>query len=157
LRVTYNVRNARWAPLYDARLDTGARDHKPQLELVRRAEITQSTGEDWSNVSLGVSTVRVSRGGRAPELNSLVIRYPQNPKPWAFGVGADMAGKPASGPSMTRQAMPEALAKKDAELPAPRDQAEEQQANAEIGDFQAVYQIVGRVSLGANEGAKSLL
>src|SRR5262245_46891889 len=57
LRVTYTVRNARWVPLYDARLDTGAKDRKPQLELVRRAEVTQSTGEDWSNVALGVSTV----------------------------------------------------------------------------------------------------
>ena len=52
LRVTYAVRNARWAPLYDARLDTGAKDRKPALELVRRAEITQSTGEDWSDVAL---------------------------------------------------------------------------------------------------------
>src|SRR5215468_2925844 len=51
LRVTYNVHNARWMPLYDARLDTGTKDRKPQLELVRRAEITQSTGEDWTNVS----------------------------------------------------------------------------------------------------------
>ena len=41
LRVTYTVRNARWTPLYDARLDTGAKDRKPALELVRRAEITQ--------------------------------------------------------------------------------------------------------------------
>ncbi|MGY3456292.1 hypothetical protein ACVWW5_001742 [Bradyrhizobium sp. LM3.4] len=32
LRVTYAVRNARWLPLYDARLDTGAKDRKPQLE-----------------------------------------------------------------------------------------------------------------------------
>jgi uncharacterized protein (TIGR02231 family) len=39
LRVTYSVRNAHWAPLYDARLDTGTRDRKPALELVRRAEI----------------------------------------------------------------------------------------------------------------------
>ena len=66
LRVTYAVRNARWVPLYDARLDTGAKDRKPALELVRRADITQSTGEDWSNVSLGVSTVRLARGGSAP-------------------------------------------------------------------------------------------
>ena len=29
LRVTYAVRQARWAPLYDARLDTGAKDRKP--------------------------------------------------------------------------------------------------------------------------------
>jgi len=68
LRVTYAVRNARWTPLYDARLDTGAKDRKPALELVRRAEITQTTGEDWSNVALSVSTVRTARGGNAPEL-----------------------------------------------------------------------------------------
>src|ERR1700738_267540 len=77
LRVTYAVRNARWTPLYDARLDTGAKSRKPAIELVRRAEITQSTGEDWSNVTLGVSTVRVARGGSAPDLNSLIVQYPQ--------------------------------------------------------------------------------
>ena len=85
LRVTYSVRQARWAPLYDARLDTGAKDRKPALELVRRAEITQSTGEDWSNVALGVSTVRIARGGSAPELNSLIVQYPQPPRPLAAG------------------------------------------------------------------------
>ena len=47
--------------LYDARLDTGAKDRKPALELVRRAEIVQTTGEDWPNVALGVSTVRTER------------------------------------------------------------------------------------------------
>jgi uncharacterized protein (TIGR02231 family) len=83
LRVTYTVRNARWAPLYDARLDTGAKDRKPALELVRRAEITQSTGEDWSNVALAVSTVRTARGGSAPELNSLIVQYPPPPRPAA--------------------------------------------------------------------------
>src|SRR5579871_6654444 len=77
LRVTYNVRNARWTPLYDARLDTGAKDRKPSIELVRRAEITQATGEDWSDVTLGVSTVRTTRGGAAPDLNSLIVQYPQ--------------------------------------------------------------------------------
>src|SRR5262249_50317124 len=34
LNVTYAVRHARWVPLYDARLDTGAKDRKPALELV---------------------------------------------------------------------------------------------------------------------------
>jgi uncharacterized protein (TIGR02231 family) len=79
LRVTCAVRNARWAPVYDARLDTGAKDRKSVLELVRRAEITQTTGEDWSNVALAVSTVRTARGGSAPELNSLIVQYPQVP------------------------------------------------------------------------------
>src|SRR5580700_4789570 len=77
LRVTYAVRNARWVPLYDTRLDTGTKDRKPALELVRRAEITQTTGEDWSNVALAVSTVRIARGGNAPDLTSLIVQYPQ--------------------------------------------------------------------------------
>ena len=55
-RVSYTVRGARWAPLYDARLDTGTRERKPGLELIRRAEIVQQTGEDWQDTALTVST-----------------------------------------------------------------------------------------------------
>jgi uncharacterized protein (TIGR02231 family) len=149
LRVTYAVRNARWVPLYDARLDTGAKDRKPQVELVRRAEVTQSTGEDWSNVSLGVSTVRIGRGGSAPELNTLVAQYPQALKPMALGAASDLV-RPAP---MSRQMQ---YAAKSMEEPAQRERADEQQAVAEIGDFQATFRIPGRVSLGAAEGAKSL-
>ncbi len=76
LRVSYSVRDARWVPLYDARLDTGAKDRKASLELVRRAEIVQRTGEDWANVALAVSTVRTARGGSAPNLNTVIVRYP---------------------------------------------------------------------------------
>jgi uncharacterized protein (TIGR02231 family) len=151
LRVTYNVRNARWLPLYDARLDTGAKDRKPQLELVRRAEVTQSTGEDWSNVTLGVSTVRIGRGGSAPELNSLVAQYPQVPRPRALGSVSDSA-MPAAAP-MPQRKMEISAAKAADDI---RERAEEQQAVAEIGDFQATYKIPGRISLGAAEGAKSL-
>lgn len=151
LRVTYAVRNARWLPLYDARLDTGAKDRKPQLELVRRAEVTQSTGEDWSNVTLGVSTVRIARGGSAPELGSLVAQYPQVPKPRALGSVADTA-MPAAAPMLRK--MEAARGREEFDLPAQR--ADEQQAVAEIGDFQATFKIPGRVSLGAAEGAKSL-
>ena len=150
LRVTYAVRNARWVPLYDARLDTGARDRKPQLELVRRAEVTQSTGEDWSNVTLGVSTVRIGRGGSAPELTTLVAQYPQVPKPMALGTASDLA-RPAP---MTRQAQSPAMAKVAEAVE--RERADEQQAVVEVGDFQATFRIPGRVSLGAAEGAKSL-
>ena len=98
LRVTYAVRNARWTPLYDARLDTGAKDRKPALELVRRAEITQNTGEDWSNVALAVSTVRTARGGSAPDLKSLVVQYPQVPRPMSAGLVSDFAMPSAAPP-----------------------------------------------------------
>ena len=148
LRVTYAVRNARWAPLYDARLDTGAKDRKPALELVRRAEITQNTGEDWSNVALSVSTVRTARGGNAPDLNSLIVQYPQlqRPMPAApIGAASDSVRQFARG----------GLAKL-AEPQAERERADVQQATADVGGFQVMFKIPGRVSLGASEGAKSL-
>ena len=140
-RVTYAVRNARWAPLYDARLDTGAKDRKPALELVRRAEITQATGEDWPNVALSVSTVRTARGGDAPELSSLIVQYPQAVAPAPAGVAMDHAP----------------LARSAAKVAAPAlQQADEREAVADVGGFQVMYRIQGRVSVGASEGAKSL-
>src|SRR5258707_12519164 len=124
LRVTYAVRAARWTPLYDARLDTGAKDRKPALELVRRAEITQTTGEDWPNIALSVSTVRSARGGKAPELNSLIVQYPPPPRPAApAGAAIDNARPPA-----LSRAMSKAL-----DQPAEREKADEQQAAGEVG------------------------
>jgi uncharacterized protein (TIGR02231 family) len=140
LKVTYAVRHARWMPLYDARLDTGTKDRKPALELIRRADITQTTGEDWSNVALAVSTVRMARGGSAPDLNSLIVQYPPSLQP--LGSLADTA-KPRAMPA---PAAAEHMAKR----------AEEQQASVETSVFQVMFKIPGRVSVGANEGAKSL-
>jgi uncharacterized protein (TIGR02231 family) len=139
--VTYAVRNARWTPIYDARLDTGAKDRKPALELVRRAEIVQTTGEDWSNVALGVSTVRTARGGSAPELRSLIVQYPQVPRPLA-------AGSVSDGVHPRTMAAPPQMAK--------RERAEEQEAAVEVSGFQVTFKIPGRVSIGAAEGAKGL-
>jgi uncharacterized protein (TIGR02231 family) len=144
LRVTYAVRGARWTPLYDARLDTGAKDRKPALELVRRAEIIQTTGEDWSDVALSVSTVRSGLGGKAPELNSLIVQYPSPARPAPASVVVDGVRQDFRSRDMSK--------KLDSSL----QRAEEQQAAAEVGGFQVVFRIPGRVSLGASEGAKSL-
>lgn len=149
LRVTYAVRNARWTPLYDARLDTGTKDRKPALELVRRAEIVQNTGEDWSNVTLGVSTLRTARGGNAPELGTLVVQYPQPPRPMAAGSASD-----AAQPRALKQAQVAAAPPPQSE--AVRERAEEQQAAVEASGFQITFRIPGRVSIAAAEGAKSL-
>ena len=149
LRVTYAVRNARWVPIYDARLDTGAKDRKPALELVRRAEITQNTGEDWSDVTLAVSTVRTARGGRAPDLNSL-------DRAISATAASDVApGAPwmaAGGSDRVRQFRCQAGNSDELMM----EKAAEQQAAADVGGFQVVFKIPGRVSLGASEGAKSL-
>jgi uncharacterized protein (TIGR02231 family) len=142
LKVTYAVRHARWLPLYDARLDTGAKDRKPAIELVRRAEILQTTGEDWSDVSLSVSTVRTARGGNAPDLSPLIVQYPPALPPPRL--------------SAMDTARPRALAAAPAAPEAMEKRAEEQQATIEVGAFQTAFRVPGRVSVGTNEGSKSL-
>jgi len=151
LRVTYAVNHARWTPLYDARLETGTKDRKAALELVRRAEITQSTGEDWSNVALGVSTVRVARGGSAPELGTLIAQYPPPPLPKKADALSSVEMDRRSRQMELAPAAPSSVA-----MPAPAQRADEQQAAADVSGFQVTFKIPGRVSLGASEGAKSL-
>jgi uncharacterized protein (TIGR02231 family) len=153
LRVTYTVKDARWTPLYDARLDTGTKDRKPALELVRRAEVSQSTGEDWSNVTLGVSTVRSAHRGDAPALNTLLVQYSDAPRAMS---DADIRTKLSFAPS-PRAPMTRALQTEAAPAPPPVQQAEEQEASADVGAFQAAFRIPGRVSVSAgDDDAKSL-
>ncbi|MYS83270.1 DUF4139 domain-containing protein [Embleya scabrispora] len=67
LDVEYHVPGARWAPMYQLRLDeamTGG-------TLVMRACVAQRTGEDWTGVRLGLSTADLARGTDLPELKSL--------------------------------------------------------------------------------------
>jgi uncharacterized protein (TIGR02231 family) len=142
LKVTYTVRDARWVPLYDARLDTGTKDRKPALELVRRAEITQTTGEDWPNVALAVSTIRIARGGDAPDLVPLIVQYLQ------IAEAAPVLRR--------RDAVPAAAAPMGAGAAVSRKPADEQQATADVGGFHVTFSISGRVSLGASEGARRL-
>ncbi len=146
LRVSYAVRGARWKPLYDARLNTGARDREPALELVRRAEIVQQTGEDWTDVALSLATAMTAKGGNAPELRPLIVRYPEPPRP--------LAAAPATpAPAQFEQSQ----RGRAAEAPlAPKVAASEQEATLDTGGFQAVFQIPGRVTVPADQGAKSL-
>jgi uncharacterized protein (TIGR02231 family) len=153
LRVSYTVRGARWQPLYDARLDSGSRERKPAIELVRRAEIVQQTGEDWSDVALSVSTVRTAKGGSAPELSPLVVRYPMPPaRPLGAG-RMEQSFAPASSPAPLPYAdESRAKAATGEQAPAP---ATEREAVMESGGYQVVYRIPGRISVATNEGAKS--
>jgi uncharacterized protein (TIGR02231 family) len=152
LRVSYWVRDARWMPLYDARLDTGAKDRKASLELVRRAEIVQRTGEDWANVELVVSTARTARGGSAPNLNTVIVRYPQ-PQPVAMAAPPPRPLAPAPSASRGAGEVADAARQRVAEAPEP---VMERSAVVDASGFQAVFRIPGRVSLGAGEGARSL-
>jgi uncharacterized protein (TIGR02231 family) len=148
LRVTYAVRGARWTPVYDARLDTGSKERKPALELIRRAQILQSTGEDWADVALAVSTVRTARGGSAPDLRPLIVRYPVVARPAAPRASLTLeqrSGAPAA------DALSDSFRREDLQS----RKAEEQQAELDAGGFQVVFRVPGRIAVPAGQGAKS--
>ena len=143
LRVTYAVRGARWTPVYDARLDTAGKDGKPSLELIRRAEIVQTTGEDWADVALAVSTVRTAQGGSAPDLRPLIVRYPAPAAP----------PRPVAGMRELSAPLQDGAARGADQVRA--KQAEEQQAVLDASGFQAVFRIPGRIAVPAGQGSKS--
>ena len=72
--ISYQARGASWRPSYDARADLD----EGSVELVMNAVVTQTTGEDWSDVALTLSTARPAAGIAPPELAPIVLEpvYP---------------------------------------------------------------------------------
>ena len=68
-KLSYFVSSAGWRPLYDFRVNN---INKP-LNLVYNANIFQSTGENWKNVNLILSTNRPSLSNTKPELATWFI------------------------------------------------------------------------------------
>src|SRR5262249_31987202 len=73
LEATYVVPSASWHPIWDAHLD-------PQRQVVDLgffASVQQSSGEDWSDVKLAVSTAQPNRGLYVPELQAQFLSKPR--------------------------------------------------------------------------------
>ncbi len=148
--VSYRVAGAAWLPAYEARLATGA---KPVLDLTRRAEVTQRTGEEWNNVSLSVSTVRAARGTAAPELFSQQIAFQDAQVLGQVNETARTRAQPMAAPKLARSEA-DAVA-----LPAPAPMAvaaEPVRAIVEAGAYQASFTVPGRVTLTADGAMKAL-
>lgn len=151
ISLTYRVAGAGWRAVYDARLDS----QKPALEWVRRAAVSQRTGEDWGDVALAVSTVRATGGAQAPEVETQRLVF-WEPPPIAMSMGGrkKAARRSHAEADAAREAAP-ALAPA-APRPAPMVQAEETQASVEAGAFQATFRIPGRVTLAGDGATKTL-
>jgi hypothetical protein len=76
LEVSYTVNWASWQPLYDLQVDT----QKGELHLDYLAEVTQNTGEDWSDVALTLSTAKPGLGALPPKLSPWYIDIPAPPR-----------------------------------------------------------------------------
>ncbi|HIF25907.1 MAG TPA: mucoidy inhibitor MuiA family protein [Micavibrio sp.] len=72
--LSYQIPNATWQPLYDARLNT----ETEELELIQYGAVRQNTGEDWSDVKLTLSTAQPQRGATLPPLNAMWVSLRDN-------------------------------------------------------------------------------
>jgi uncharacterized protein (TIGR02231 family) len=71
LVVNYVVANAGWMPVYDLR----AINTKSPIQLRYKANVFQSTGEEWNNVNLTLSTANPNEGGLKPELYTWMLDF----------------------------------------------------------------------------------
>lgn len=99
LTVTYTTWEAGWMPVYDLRLDRGAKE----LVIDRGAFVRQATGEDWQGVAVTLSTVRPSEQTEPNEVYALRRRIedPNQPVPMP-----KLSSRAAMGDSMEMMAEP---------------------------------------------------
>ncbi len=71
IRVSYLTSNAGWYPVYDIRSESTV---KP-IKLVYKANVFQSTGYDWKNVKMSVSTRNPEADQNRPILNPWFIDF----------------------------------------------------------------------------------
>lgn len=69
--ISYIANNAFWTPYYDVRVD----DIKSPMRLITKAKISQTTGIDWKQVKLSLSTSMPSQWGNAPILSAWYLAY----------------------------------------------------------------------------------
>ncbi|KAH8919060.1 hypothetical protein BT69DRAFT_1353413 [Atractiella rhizophila] len=106
LEMTYAVTNASWTPAYDASLSIPGNKSDPEkstqeeeLKLTYQALLSQSTGEEWTNVSLTLSTAILSSSlfsfdNALPTLSRWTIGYHRPDPP--SNTGQSLFGSPAT-------------------------------------------------------------
>lgn len=77
LEVNYIVDRASWKPLYDLRVQST----RKIIQLSYLAQVTQTTGEDWENINLTLSTAKTGLGTLPPKLDPWYITVPTPPTP----------------------------------------------------------------------------
>ncbi len=157
LIVRYQIDSASWTPLYDARLNTGSKTAPATLELVRRASISQRSGEDWPDVQIELSTARPSGGASAPQLQTQTVDFEPEPTPVPAAKAKRTMARDRSETDGMAMDMPAEIV---AAPPAPSPQAEpieEQHAEITVAPFDATFAVSGRVTIAGTGEAKRVV
>jgi len=133
LHLLYRTSNAGWQPVYRAYLDSST----GKVQLERRAEVAQSSGEDWSGVSLRLSTAQPNQSVAGSQ-----------PSPWLLQLQDEsMSRADYAAPMLARaRAAPAPMAAKAAMV------AEAPSFDVSVfeGEFATEFAVPGRVNVAAS-------
>ena len=153
LKLSYQVNGVIWRPSYDAKLATGSAQLKPQLTLVRRAIVSQRSGEDWTDVILAVSTAQARGGTQAPDMAPLRVGFNEPPVILQNAIPSPRRQvAPATTARENLDRSKESEAEPQAPKPAPIAQ---QEAKLEATGFSAQFIVPGRVSISMDGSTRS--
>lgn len=156
LALSYTVGNARWTPSYDARVLSGERT----VALGYFGVVRQTTGEDWKNVALTLSTARPSLGGAAPTLTAWNLDvWVDRPIPVSMPVAAraqafEMRAKANAAREVNMQAFTTNAAPADMAPPPP--EAETAAATVEAGATSASFKIATAATIPSDGSAQKV-
>ncbi|WP_298307383.1 DUF4139 domain-containing protein [Flavobacterium sp.] len=71
LDINYITNSATWNPFYDLRVD----NVKDPINMMYKAQVSQTTGIDWKKVKLTLSSGNPNQNNQQPILNSWFLRY----------------------------------------------------------------------------------
>lgn len=90
-RVSYPVNGAGWSPAYRASLDSDA----SKVELVRQGVVQQTTGEDWTDVKLKLSTGQPRLSPAGPDPRPWWVSFPAPASPRRESMAGALEASPA--------------------------------------------------------------
>lgn len=141
------VRNASWKPLYDLRAIIT--EKQTEITIHYRANITQRTGEDWSDVELTLSTASPQLGSAIPALQPQYVGelpiYTRATKAKGFGFsGSSSSRKARALPNTSR------FRREEHGFAGEDEYMEEKQARVETGVLTTSFAIDGKSTIPSN-------
>lgn len=123
LAVSYAVGAAGWRPVWDARLTP----ETSTMELSFQGAIWQTSGEDWGEVRLAVSTAQPGRGLYVPKLEPrfLAKAEPRPPVPFDQPRSRSAPGAPSMQMQMEKQSRAELGREAEVAMEAPQAEVEQ--------------------------------
>jgi uncharacterized protein (TIGR02231 family) len=85
LKLSYRVKQCSWTPIYDVRV-VGSED---EFNISYFAQVSQSSGENWEDTQISLSTADPNVGAEPPVLGSLVLNFYTPPQVYYSSYGKE--------------------------------------------------------------------